>query len=357
MSDLFSFKYNLDNCRISLPEELKWLEDSYLDYYPSSDLDFHEPDSFQTFQPESLDSKVYNMSLREDERMVFVQDSQQTPNDLNSADESDLKVDNSQEAAVVLQEDSEIISEDTETNDEQTSGTSVNWVTEIDDLGVHIKNTLYDLKTKQNLVDSGTYVKSGPGRKRKFGPKSSKQLKALVTAYFRTNFAQIVSNRRCKKRKDALITIYFRTLKKLTYHLMGKCAAKNMYKGNEVSEYLVAFSESHSSFLFSISEFCESQLLESFVEFIIIYFPVEKASELINILIKQKAWDEGFLRMQLSILKKRDKTSKKNIKYWASNSLVLRQIMQCALEVLNEQKIADTELGEHLINVTKSFLF
>lgn len=289
MSDLFSFKYYLDNCRVTLPEELKWLEDDYGDYYSSSSMDFYEPDLAPTFQPESLDSNVYNISMQEDGGAIHFPDFPQTASNSAPTEKSHQIDENSYDAAVILEEDLESTSEDTGTQGLQSNFTGVNPTSEIDDLASHIRNTLCDLKSKQILVDSGTYVKSGPGRKRKFGPKTSKQLKALVVAYFRTNFTKIIANHRCVKRKDALITIYFRTIKKLTYHLMGKCAAKNMYKRNEVSEYLVAFSESHSSFLFSISEFCESQLLESFVEFIIIYFPVEKASELINTLIKQKA--------------------------------------------------------------------
>lgn len=357
MNDLFSFKYNLENCRIDLPEELKRFEHIYQDIYSSSDWEYLDADPAEDVSSPLLDVNVFTQSLTGADEEKDICNFLQPKENVYSSGVSNPTEVCADEPAVVLDNPSNTLSEKAQLSESGLTSPSVSPTDEISGLWSHIYKTLCDLKAKQEQIDAGSYVKSGPGRKRKFGPKNSKQLKALVMTYLRNSLGKIISNRRCKDRKDALITIYFRALKKLTYHLVEKWAAKNLYKRNEVSKYLIAFAESHISFLFSISEVCESQLLESFVEYIIVYFPTEKATEITNILIKQKAWDEDFLRMQLRILEKREKTSKKSIKEWASNSSVLRQILHCALEVLSEPKFANTRLGEHLINTTKFFIY
>ena len=155
------------------------------------------------------------------------------------------------------------------------------------DLASTITNICDNLRLKQEQIDDGSYVKTGPGRNRKNPPKTSDQLREMIINYLRASFTKIVSNKRCKNRKDALITIYIRALKKLSYHLVEKCAAKNMYKRNEMSKFLIAFSEAYNSFLFAIKNDYETNMLETFVEFVVIYFPVDKVRALINNLIKQ----------------------------------------------------------------------
>jgi len=83
------------------------------------------------------------------------------------------------------------------------------------------------------------------------------------------------------------LTVNFRALKKLTYFLVEKCASKNMYKRGSVEEYLCAFSEAQCSFLFSINAFDENRLVESFVEFIVVFFPIDKVNYVIDTLIEQ----------------------------------------------------------------------
>jgi hypothetical protein len=81
---------------------------------------------------------------------------------------------------------------------------------DVEDIESTIQSILYKLKAQQQTIDEGNYQKNGPGRKRKFGPKTSKQLRTLVMGYLRKHFAKIISNKRCKDRKDALITIFIR---------------------------------------------------------------------------------------------------------------------------------------------------
>lgn len=207
---------------------------------------------------------------------------------------------------------------------------------------------------RQRKIDAGTYVKTGPGRTRRHGHRKSSELETLVTDYLRKHIAKIVSNRRCKDRKDALITIYIRALKKLTYYLLEQTAAKNMYKRNETSKFLVSFSEAHASFLFSIGS--AEDIVKSFCEFVVIYFPDAKAREILDALKKQGFNDHAFLEKQFKILEKRDNTSKKNIKVWADNSQVLRQILSAAYQILQEPKFAKSKAGDHLLQCTRHFL-
>jgi hypothetical protein len=262
----------------------------------------------------------------------------------------------SNQAAVILEEPEE--SADYKINNQVEPQTTVSddVLNAEGDLVSLIISTLQHLRTKQLQIDNGTYKKTGPGRTRKYGPKTSTQLRSLVIEYLRENFSKIISNKRCKDRKDALITIFIRSLKKLTYYLVEKTAAKNMYKKNDMSKYVVAFSESHSSFLFSINKFDDCDLLKSFVEYMVIYFPLDKARELIKSLMKQSALSNDFLKVQYDILGKREVTSKKNIKAWTDNSPTFREIFVLALEVLEEPKFAKSKVGSYLVQVTKHFL-
>lgn len=265
------------------------------------------------------------------------------------------QVDSGEPAVVLCQEDDVANTSTPETLTKSETHTEEEIKCDIN-LAEEIWNIHSELKAKQSQLDDGSYSRSGPGRKRKFAPRTSKQLKSLVIDYIRDNLSKIVSNKRCRDRKDALITIYVRALKKLTYYLVEKCAAKNRYKRNEVENFLLAFSESHSSFLFSITDCDELDIVESFISYVVIYFPTEKATELIDILMKQNGSDSDFLRTQKEILNRRDVTSKKNIRKWADHSPIMRQIFSLALDVLQEPKFAKSKVGYHLINVTKHFL-
>ena len=217
-----------------------------------------------------------------------------------------------------------------------------------------IEENFAKFSERQSRIDAGTFVRTGPGRNRRHGHRTSSELLSLVVAYLRKHIAKIVSNRRCKDRKDALITIYIRALKKLSYYLVEQTAAKNMYKRNETSKFLVSFSEAHASFLFSIGS--PEDIVKSFCEFVVIYFPEAKAREILDALKRQGYNDHAFLEKQHQILKKRDNTSKKNIKVWADNSLVLRQILTAAYQILQEPKFARSKAGDHLIQCTRHFL-
>lgn len=287
MKDSFWFKYSLDNCKTIMPEGFKtfhneeddssiipevssWLgQDTFENYHNlgQEDFNFQEAPEEYKFEFQKLPELSENLKFPE----VLIDDN----------------IDGFHQPAVVLNQDDpstkeESIMPDTFSESHYTSSEEVPV-----DLVSTIRNTLCKLKAKQEQIDAGTYVKSGPGRKRKHDPRTSSELHSLVINYLRKSLTKIVSNRRCKDRKDALITIYTRALKKLTYFLVEQCAAKNMYKRHEASKYLTAFSESHSSFLFSIQEFYNLDLVKSYTEFIVIYFPLDKARELINLMMKQ----------------------------------------------------------------------
>lgn len=137
---------------------------------------------------------------------------------------------------------------------------------------------------QQNKVDEGTYKRKGPGRRRQNPLKTSLQLKNLVKIFLRQKISKILSNKKCKDRKDAVITFLIRAVKKVTYYLVEIAAAKNMYKRRNPSEYLISFVESFIAFI-SMSSIKSSgtSLVKQFLEFIIIYFPSDKCSRLLKI--------------------------------------------------------------------------
>lgn len=225
-----------------------------------------------------------------------------------------------------------------------------------EDLTSSLLSTLGDLREKQDQVDNGTYWKTGPGRNRKYGPLTSGQLKLLVKKYLRNSISTIVSDCKCASRNDALLTIYFRALKKLTFHLVQRWAARTLYKDSDVSKHLIAFAESFSSFLFSISQFDEQDLVQSFIEYIVIYFPVDKVRGLVTRMMKQTPRASNTFQTQLEILSTRDLTSKKNIKRWVRNSSIMRTIWELGLDVLQEKKFQKSDVAKRLIISTQHIL-
>lgn len=155
---------------------------------------------------------------------------------------------------------------------------------------------------------------------------------------------------------------YFRTLKKLTYHLIKHCSTNNLYKRNVMSQYIIGFSESCISFLWAIdgehSEiFDKTNFVKTLVEYSVMYFSQDKWEALIRALIKQNGWDQKFLKTQLSILHHRDVASKENIKFMANNSGIFRKLLRLALDVLSSgPHFYENTIGKELIKRTKYFL-
>lgn len=134
----------------------------------------------------------------------------------------------------------------------------------------------------RNKVDEGTYIRKGPGRKRQNPPKDSSQLRCLAKSFLRKKILQILGNKKCINRKDACITFFIRALKKTAYYLVEQAAAKNMYKRKVISDYLVSFAESFVAFMSCIKS-SETPLCQSFLEYIIIYFPSDKCQRILKI--------------------------------------------------------------------------
>lgn len=210
-------------------------------------------------------------------------------------------------------------------------------------------------EAKQAAINDDTYKQTGPGRKRKHDKLTTMGLRSMIYGLLKAKLAGVLAK---NSRKDSLITNYVRTLKKLPYFLIEKTAAKNMYKRNKMTEFIVAFAESYTSFLFSIipGGVCA---IDTFVEFVVIYFPEEKAQALIETLIEQD--DRGrseFYRTQLDVLKARDKPSKKNTKEWVQKSSIFKAIFELALDILMNDDFSDkhAENHFHLKKVTLDFL-
>lgn len=153
-----------------------------------------------------------------------------------------------------------------------------------------------------------------------------------------------------------MTTIYFRKLKKVTYELVKYCATKNLYKTSDAADYIVSFAESHFALLASINKTSDTSLFESFAEFIIIYFPSDKAKVILSSMMSSKKCNLKLLQTQLNLLDRRDVTTKEHILNWAQNSWTLRQIFNLALEVLRSDEFQNMALTGHLLEITESFL-
>lgn len=359
--NVFDFQHTLENCKLGLPETMKWFEDSFQSMHLENDISIPEDYSQDIFGEPDIQYPEYNFDEELQRGLAWnLEDTNLVKESLNVWESTSLGGESKDYPAVILQQAEDDAPEPLphiiKSSPTIKYECSMKSDDDVEDIESTIQSILYKLKAQQQTIDEGNYQKNGPGRKRKFGPKTSKQLRTLVMGYLRKHFAKIISNKRCKDRKDALITIFIRWLKKLTYHLVEQCAAKNMYKKNETSNFIVAFSESHSSFLFSINKFDEVNLVESFIEYMVIYFPLDKARKLIKSMIKQNSWSQDFLQMQLEILEHREVTSKKNIKKWTENSPTFKMIFELALEVLEEDQFVNTRIGIYLTNATRYFL-
>ena len=212
---------------------------------------------------------------------------------------------------------------------------------------------------KQEKVDEGTFVRKGPGRRRQNSEKTSSEFNSMIKDYLREKFLWLSKNKKWKKRMDAVITFYLRALKKCAYFFIEKAAAKNMYKRKNPAEYSVAFAESYIAFLSSINAIGTQDLLQSFCEYIVIYFPNDKCTNLINTLAEQNDWELGHLKDQTINLDRRDVTSKRNIARWAASSQTFNQLLKLSLEVLNEPKLVRMNNGiiNHLNKIANDVIY
>ena len=88
-------------------------------------------------------------------------------------------------------------------------------------------------KSRQDAIDKGTYEVKGPGRKRANPHLSTPCLEELVLEYLRNCIEECMDYSTGDGRKDALFTYFIRSIKKVCYYLVTKCAAVNMYTFNK----------------------------------------------------------------------------------------------------------------------------
>ena len=215
----------------------------------------------------------------------------------------------------------------------------------------------YDKATARQLqVDRGTYAKSGPGRCRKNGHKTTAELQRLVRDYISDKVDAIAANPKCRRRKDLQATAFVRAVKKLPYFLVETCSTKNLYKRCSSSQFVTAFVEAAACFDAASNNGCERlRLVEQFVEFSVVYYSADKCRELIDSLHKEV--NAEFLCTQLQLLDARDISTKKNIKWWASKSTVFRRMLELALDVLQAKIGQDYNDTIHsLIKLAKYFI-
>ena len=215
----------------------------------------------------------------------------------------------------------------------------------------------YDKATARQLqVDWGTYAKSGPGRCRKNGHKTTAELQWLVRDYISDKVDSIAANPKCRRRKDLQATAFVRAVKKLPYFLVETCSTKNLYKRCSSNQFVTAFVEAAACFdAVSNSGGERLRLIEQFVEFSVVYFSADKCRELVDRL--RNDVDAEFLHTHLQLLDARDVSTKKNIKRWASKSTVFRRMFELALDVLQAKICKNYDDTIHrLIKLTKYFI-
>ena len=89
-------------------------------------------------------------------------------------------------------------------------------------IGQRIFANVKKLLNKQQAIDEGLAFKTGPGRARKHPHMTSSGLLTLIKDYIRAGINKIIINSKCLKRKDLMVTAYFRVIKKLPYFLIEK---------------------------------------------------------------------------------------------------------------------------------------
>lgn len=215
-----------------------------------------------------------------------------------------------------------------------------------------ISSKLEDLYAKlterQIAIEQGVYKYKGPGRKRTNPYLTGKGIKDVLLKYLRLYTKKVLENHRCSKRKDALLTIWFRKVKKAAYQIVNCWTIRNLYKHGEVEYYMTSFLEANFAFRWAVNKIGDSIDFERFCEFIITYFPEVKAAHLLNCLRIEGKIGVNFWQTQLKYLAMRDVTTKTNIFSWAKNSETIREILRLAVEVLCESEFSQDDLADHL---------
>jgi hypothetical protein len=87
------------------------------------------------------------------------------------------------------------------------------------DLLESIKNVGFMLKLKQEMIDAGIYVKTGPGRKCANPPRTSNEIRVLLKGKLRKELLKLILKKKKLNRTDDLVTEYMRIIKKVPHFL------------------------------------------------------------------------------------------------------------------------------------------
>lgn len=117
-----------------------------------------------------------------------------TANNSNAVILSDKTTKESKSANSECNDDSEQntdkeVNEDRNTSEGPTS-------TYIPNFSSNLKSLFARLQERQNSVDSGTYIKKGPGRNRKNPYKTTFEISSIIESYLQGKLSSLVRNRR-----------------------------------------------------------------------------------------------------------------------------------------------------------------
>lgn len=190
---------------------------------------------------------------------------------------------------------------------------------------------------KQAQIDAGIYHRSGPGRKRKYNWISTKDVRKLVDSFFENGFRKLNNNKYNTTRTDAWVTMFQRTIKKIAFFMLDKVSVKNKYKSNDLSEYIQAYTETFCIFSLIFLDGQDTQkLMVRFIEFISIYFPIQKVVFITKELHKEKAISDTEFTELETMIKIRDKTAKKVFKSFLNSNLCMKNVMLYAANVFQK---------------------
>ncbi|CAI2386061.1 unnamed protein product [Moneuplotes crassus] len=201
--------------------------------------------------------------------------------------------------------------------------------TKDDLLGDYILKLIESRRETQNLIDSGNFIKRGPGRHRKTKFPTTEKVKEMVDDFFMFGFEKLNQNKYNNTRTDACLTMYQRNLKKITLFLLKNVSVRNKYKCNDAKQFLMAYSETFVLFCFIFfKEIPIEDTLIKFLEFTCIYYPTVKVKSLAKRLCIEGSITKEFQAQLERLASIREQTSKKSFLIFVKNNSCMRRIIR-----------------------------
>ena len=148
----------------------------------------------------------------------------------------------------------------------------------------YLYSRYFTLKSNQYRLDHDEEIKPIVGRKRKCTPLKSDQILADSEQFLYDELIYIVNKlHKYSKRKDALLTVTIRALKRLLPHLKDRHSTQSRYKEKGIFEFSYSFMEAFSA-LSAVHPIEDDSVMLRYVEFIVPKFPPAKVKKILTTL-------------------------------------------------------------------------